>query len=343
MSRQSSHIAETISLRATGVSRRIFLHSFVLLLASGDTFSAAPALGQGTYPTQPIRLVVPYAAGGSSDVIARTLAHEASRFLPQQVVVDNRPGANGMIGVTSVVRAPPDGYTVLFGGLGSTLTNVFLLKEAPDPRKTLVPITLLGEGGMALVVHPSLPVKSLTELIDYGKANPGKLKGGSAGHGSIPHIALEMFKAVTGLDITSVPYKGGGPALTALVGGEIDLLFDVLTVTAKQIETGAVRGLAVTTAERAPALPDLPTVGEALQGYEVGVWSALFAPIGTSPEIVATLNKAFRSALDSPGAHEKLGSVYSLIGSTPEELQGRVDENLERYGEVMRSVGIEPQ
>src|SRR6185503_6683144 len=242
-----------------------------LLLASG-------VHAQQNYPTKPIRLIVAFAPGGPTDIVARMLAQKLTETFKQTVVVDNRPGGGGPIGTETAVRANPDGYTMLLFAGGAYAANAALHKLPYDPVNDVSPIAMIGESGFVVTLHPSVPVKSIKELIAYDKANPGKLNYGSGGAGSASHLAAELFNQMAGTKMTHVPYKGGGPALNDLLGGQIQLILGGLPQIIPHVKSNRLRGIAVTTAKRSNAVPDIPTVGETVPGYETVAWYGVLGP-----------------------------------------------------------------
>ena len=281
---------------------RVFVLATSIALAG-----AALAQSAANFPDRPIKLIVPYPPGGSTDPVARLLASDLSTRLGQPVVVDNRPGAAGSIGTEAVARAAPDGYTLLLH-TSVIATDPTFKKTLPyDVKRDLAPVTLAVNGPYLLVVNPSLPVKNVAELIAYAKANPGKLNFGSAGQGSSGHLIGELFKTSAGIDMVHVPYKGGGPSITGLMGNEVQLLFDTISGSGALAENGKLRALAVTSSARSPALPNVPTINESgLKDFSVVYWLGIFAPAKTPPEIVDKLYKAFRASLDNPEVSAKL-------------------------------------
>ncbi|HEY4137833.1 MAG TPA: tripartite tricarboxylate transporter substrate binding protein, partial [Casimicrobiaceae bacterium] len=280
------------------------------MLAAAVAFGVvvAPfATGQSTYPTKPVRLVVPFPAAGTTDIIARATAQKLSEAWGQQVIVDNRPGAAGNIGSELVAKSAPDGYTLLMGTVGTHAINPSLYAKMPyDHVKDFAPVILVAGVPNVLVVNPELPVKSVPELIAYAKANPGKLNFASSGSGTSIHLSGELFKAMTGVQMTHVPYKGSAPALTDLVGGQVQLMFDNLPSSLAFIKAGKLRAIAVTSKARAAALPDVPTVAESIPGFEASSWFGILAPAGTPPDIIARINGEVTRWLATPEAKDKL-------------------------------------
>jgi len=305
--------------------------------------AAHTVLGQA-YPAKPIRMVVPFAAGaGSNDIMARLIAQKLSESFGQQVVVDNRPGASGIIGCDIVAKAQPDGYTVLMMSL-TLAVNPSLFKKLPfDSERDLVPVTMVASAPLMLVVHPSVPAKSVAELIAYAKANPNKLNFGSGGPGATPHLAGEMFKLLAGVQMTHVPYKGGAPALADLVGGQIQLMLENIPGTLPFAKAGKLRALAVTDKKRSPVVPDLPTLDEAgLKGYELVGWNGLFLPRNTAKPVVTKLYSETRRALLLPDIKERLAQMGAEgVGNTPEQFSAFIKAEIAKWGKVVKAAGIQ--
>lgn len=312
-----------------------------LLTAALLTFATLAATAQ-SYPTRPVRLIVPFPPGGSLDVVARPLAAKMSELMGQQVVVDNRSGASGNVGSEFVARAAPDGYTALINTLPLVVNPSMFSKMPFDVTRDLAPVSLLASAPFVLVVHPSVPVKTVKELVALAKSRPGKLNYASAGNGTNLHIAAELFKNLTATDIVHVPYKGGGPALTAVLAGESDLSFLSVIAAAPYIKAGRMRGIAVTTTRRSAVLPELPTVAEAgVKGYEFASWFGILVPAGTPQPIIAALNGYITKALRSPELQERLGREGTdIIASTPEELGAHLKAELARWAKVIKQAGI---
>jgi tripartite-type tricarboxylate transporter receptor subunit TctC len=309
------------------------------LLAAGGASAQNPA---ANYPNKPIRFVVPYTAGGTTDILARIIAAKLTESWGQHVLVDNRPGAGGNIGTDLVAKADPDGYTIVMGAISTHAINPSLYKSIPyDHIRDFAPITRVGLLPNVLVVNPSLPAKTVKEFIAYGKANPGKLNFASPGTGTSLHLSGELFKDMTGIDMVHVPYKGSTPALTDLLGGQVLAMFDNLPASLPHIKGGKLRPLAVTTARRTPALPDVPTMIEAgVPGFEVTSWFAVFAPARTPKEIVAKLNSEMVKIFNSPDVKEKLAQQsVEAAPTTPEELAAFVKSETERWAKVIKATG----
>jgi tripartite-type tricarboxylate transporter receptor subunit TctC len=307
------------------------------------TCGLAGAVGAQTYPVKPVRLVIPYPPGGGSDTIGRPLAQKMSEGLGQQVVVENRGGANGNIGMEAVARSAPDGYTLVFALSAQLAINPGLYQKIPyDPIRDYAPITLLGEGGYILVVHPSLPAKSLKELIGLARARPGQIAYSSSGNGSGGHLAIELMNSMAGIRMLHVPYKGGGPALMDLIAGQVQVLFATQLASWPHIQSGRIRALATSMAKRPASVPDLPTVSEAgLPGYDSGVWYGVLAPAGTPREIIARLNTEVVRALSQPDYRNLLvNNTIEPIGSPPERLSQYIKSELVKWAKVIKSANV---
>ncbi|MBC7779484.1 MAG: tripartite tricarboxylate transporter substrate binding protein [Proteobacteria bacterium] len=302
----------------------------------------ASAAGAQTWPTKPVRLIVSFAPGGANDILGRALAIPLADHLGQQVVIENRAGAGGAVGTEFVAKAAPDGYTLLLGTSSAFAIIPHLSMPNYDPVKDFAPIAPFATLNYVVLAHPSVPVKSVKELIALAKKAPGRLNFASSGNGSAPHLAVELFNAQAGIELTHVPYKGGAPALTALMGGEVDLMFDTFITTLPHAKSGRVKPLAVTSARRANAFPDLPTVSESgLPGYEAGNWFALFAPAGTPQPVIdrlvqatakATASAAFRERMSAQGAEPMTG--------TPETLAALIRNESARFARLIKNAGI---
>ena len=316
----------------------VLLITVITAIAAPFTFAQSAA----NYPAKPVRLVVPFPAGGTTDILARAVAQKLSEAWGQQVIVDNRPGAGGNIGSDLVAKSTPDGYTLLMGTVGTHAINPSLYKNMPyDHVKDFAPVILVAGVPNVLVVNPSLPVHSVSELIAYAKANPGKLNFASSGNGTSIHLSGELFKAMTGVEMTHVPYKGSAPALTDLIGGQVQLMFDNLPSSLPFIRAGKLRALAVTSGARAAALPDLPTLAESgLPGFEASSWFGVLAPAGTPRDIVAKLNGAIASWLASPAAKEKLLAQGAIAaGGTPDDFARHIDAETSKWAKVVKASG----
>jgi len=301
---------------------------------------ALPVLAQ-SYPVKPIRLVLPYPPGGGTDVIARPLAQKLTEQLGQQVIVDNRGGAGGNIGMEFVAKSPADGYTLLFALTAQYAVNPSLYPKLPyDPVRDYAPISLLANAPYLLVVHPALPAKSVAELVALVKARPGQLSYSSSGNGSGAHLAGEMLRSLARVEILHVPYKGAGPAMPDLIAGQVQLSFITYTAAGPHIKTGRLRALGVTTAKRSPTLPDLPAIGETVAGYDSAVWYGFAAPAGTPLEIVSKLNAEVLRVLAAPDFRSRITlEAVSPIGSTPEEFGSFMKSEIVRWAKVVKDSG----
>ncbi len=314
------------------------------LVACAAACLAAPAaLAQGRYPGRAITLVVPTAPGGSTDFTARLVSDALSRALGQPVVVDNKPGASGNIGNQFVARAKPDGYTLLVSYSGYHVGNPHLFKQAGwDPIKDFAPVAMMTRAPQVIAARQGLPVANLKELIAYAKAHPGRLNYASSGNGSIQHIAGELFKQLTGTFITHIPYKGSGPAVQDLLGGQVDLFITTPAGVVSQIQAGKLKGIAVTSTQRLSSLPNVPTAAESgLKGYELDSWFALYAPAGTPPEIVQQLNAEIGKILASPEARKKAEDSGTAVEQmTPQQLGEFTRKELDYWGKVIKGARI---
>jgi tripartite-type tricarboxylate transporter receptor subunit TctC len=317
------------------------LRAVVLAVAVAFGVVAPFATGQSTYPTKPVRLVVPFPAGGTTDIIARATAQKLSEAWGQQVIVDNRPGAGGNVGSELVAKSAPDGYTLLMGTVGTHAINPSLYAKMPyDHVKDFAPVILVAGVPNVLVVNPELPVKSVPELIAYAKASPGKLNFASSGNGTSIHLSGELFKAMTGVQMTHVPYKGSAPALTDLVGGQVQLMFDNLPSSLAFIKAGKLRALAVTSTARAAALPDVPTVADFVPGFEASSWFGILAPAGTPPAIIAKINGEVTKWLATPEAKDKLTAQgANAAGGSPQDFAKHIQAETAKWAKVVKDSG----
>jgi len=318
---------------------RPFSARLLACLAAAISF-VSPARAE--FPERPITLVIPFAAGGSTDLVGRLVAEEMSKNLGQQVIVDNRGGAGGNLGAGYVAKAEPDGYTILMGTVATHALNPAVYTKMPyDAVKDFAPISLLVTVPNVMAVHPSVPANNVKELIDLIKADPGKYSYASSGNGTPLHLSGELFKTMAGLpQLVHVPYKGSGPALVDVLGGQVPIIFDNLPSSTEHIKSGKLKGLAVTSPERAPAFPDLPAMNETLPGYETYTWNALFAPAGTPPEVVKKLNEAANAAVQKPEVKAKLAEFSAtVVASTPEELGKHVEAELAKWAPIVKEAG----
>ena len=311
--------------------------------AVGIFFALVTALAHAqTYPTKPIRLVVPFPPGGATDILARDVAQKLTEAWGQSVIVDNRPGAGGNIGSELVAKSAPDGYTLEMGTVGTHAINASLYAKMPyDHVKDFTPVILVAGVPNVLVVNPAVPANSVAELVAYAKANPGKLNFASSGNGTSIHLSGELFKVMAGVQITHIPYKGSAQALQDLLAGQVQLMFDNLPPSLPQIKAGKLRALAVTSATRAPALPDVPTLAESgLPGFEASSWFGILAPAGTPAPIVAKLNAEIAKYLATPEAKEKLlKQGANPAGGTPEDFAKHIAAETAKWAKVVKDSG----
>lgn len=309
----------------------------LLLAACGLT-----AHGASDYPSAPVRIVVPFQAGGLTDILARAIAQHASPRLGQPFVVENKPGASGNIGADTVAKSKPDGLTLLMGSIGTNAVNAHLFSRMPyDTLKDFTPISLVASGTLMLVTNPAVPATDMRSLLAYARANPGKLTYASGGAGASQHLAGELLKTMANVDIVHVPYKGVVQGVTDVVAGQVNMTFDLATVE-PHIRAGKLRPIAVANARRSSAFPEVPTIAESgVPGYEVSAWYGLFAPVGTPPAIVKRLQGEVVSALKDPALLERLAKLGAEpAGSTPEDLQRFVRSEYDKWGKVVRQAGI---
>jgi tripartite-type tricarboxylate transporter receptor subunit TctC len=315
----------------------------LLRLATGTAalLSAATIARAQNYPSRPVRLVVGFAPGGGNDIVARIMGQWLSERTGQHFYIENRPGAGTNIATEIVVNASPDGYTLLLAGLPNAYNAMLYEKLRFNFIRDIAPVAGIARGPLVMAVHPSVPAKTVPEFIAYAKAHPGKINMASSGTGGGGHLAGELFKMLAGLNLVHVPYRGNGPALTALLGGQVELLFPTLTSSIEYIRTGQLRGLATSGATRSEALPDLPTVEEFVPGYEVSAWYGIGAPKGTPAEVVDKLNKEINAAL----ADAKMKTRFADLGNipmtmTPAEFRTLIAEETEKWGKVVKFAGI---
>src|SRR5882672_5928340 len=317
-----------------------------LLSAMLVLLAPAHASGAEGYPSRPIRLIVPFPPGGSTDILARVLGEKLAQGLAQPVVIDNRPGAGGSIGAEAVARAAPDGYTLMMGHLGTLAVNPAIYKNLPyDPVKSFAPVSLMAIVPSVLVVNPSLPVASAAELIAYARAHPGKLAYGSAGNGSTSHLTTEYFKLATGTDILHVPYKGVGPMLTDMISGQLSMGINGAPAVMPHVSSGRLRALAVTGLTRLPSLPQIPTLDESgVKGFDASGWYGILVPAGTPGAIVAKLNAEIRRIMQTPDLRARLDNEGAIpAAGSSEEFAAFIVTEIARWGAVLKRAGIEAQ
>ncbi len=312
-----------------------------ILMAVAGWGGSAVSQAADTYPTKPIRMVVPYPPAGNTDVFARLIAQRLTQLWGQQVVVDNRPGGNTLIGTEMVARAIPDGYTIMVTTLTFTVSPSLYKKLPYDTAKDFTPITLAVSLPNVLVVNPSVPAKTLKELIQYAKANPGKLNYASTGAGTSPHLSMELLKTMAEIDLINIPYKGGAPAMADLMGGQISAQFIGLSIALPHIKSGKLRALAVTSAKRASVAPEIQTVAETVPGYELDTWFGVFGPGAMPASLAQRLQREIAKILHSPDLKEHLANLGAEpVGNTPEQFAAHVKSELNKYARIVKTANI---
>lgn len=305
-------------------------------MSAGSVLAAA----RDNYPTKPIRLIVPFAPGGGTDIVARVMSQKLTDAFGQSVVVDNRPGGGGTIGTETAVRAVPDGYTMIMVS-GSYAANSALFKLPYDPVNDVQAIAQIGDTGFVVGLHPGVPARSIKELIAMDKAKPGSLNYGSTGTGGITHLATELFNQMAGTRLVHVPYKGTGPALNDVLGGQIQLIFGSMPALVPQAKSGRIRGIAVTTAKRTNALPDVPTIAETVPGYEAALWYAAWGPKGLPRNIIERWNSEINRIIQTPDMKERMaGEGMEPAGGTPEAFQQVLKRDVEKWRQVVKAGNI---
>jgi tripartite-type tricarboxylate transporter receptor subunit TctC len=320
--------------------RRRFLQ---LAATAAALLACAPAHAQ-SYPSRPVRWIVSFAAGGANDIVARLVGQFLSEKLGQQFIIEDRAGAGGTIGMAAVLSAPPDGYTIGFVAPNNAI-NASLYDKLPfDFLRDSAPVAGTMLLTNVMVVPPSVPARSVAEFIDYVKANPGKVSFASSGTGASPHMSGELFKVMTGINMIHVPYRGAGPAMTDLLPGRVQVMFDNLPGSMEHIRAGRLRALGVTAAKRSDALPDVPTIGETVPGYEVSVWNGISVPKGTPPEIIATLNRAVNEVLADPRLQARFAELGGApMPMTPAAFGQLVADETAKWAKVVKLSGIKPE
>ena len=322
---------------ASYIARRKFLATL------GGAAAWPLAARAQAYPSRPVRIIVPFAPAGASDITARLIGQWLSERLGQQFVIENRPGGGGNIGTEAVVRAPADGYTLLMVGSANASNATFYDKLNFNFIRDIAPVGSVFRGPYVMVVNPSVPARSVPEFIAYAKANPGKLTMASSGTGAVPHVAGELFKMMAGIDMVHAPHRGGGPALTDLLAGQVQVYFPTTVASIGYIRAGRLRALAVTAATRSDALPDIPTVGEFLPGYEASTWYGVGAPKGTPAEIVEKLNKEINAGLADPTMKARLADLGGdVLALSPADFGKLIADETEKWAKVIKFANIKP-
>jgi tripartite-type tricarboxylate transporter receptor subunit TctC len=307
---------------------------------------AGVSAGAQEYPSRPIKLVVPFAAGGGSDIVARTVAQKLAESLGQPVVVENKPGAGGNIGTDQVAKAPPDGYTIVMGVFGPIAVNPSLFSKLPyDPIRDFEPITQAVTVTNMLAVHPSVPASTVAELIEYGRKNPGKLASATGGTGTAGHMASELFKSMTKLDMAVIPYKGAAPAVNDVLGGQVPMTFEALLSTLPHVKAGKLKAIAVTTSTRSSLLPNVPTIAEAgLKGYDANNWYGFLAPAHTPKPVIDKLNREMVKVLALPDVKEKLAGVGAEpVGNSPQEFAAVIRADVAKWKRIVQETGAKAE
>jgi tripartite-type tricarboxylate transporter receptor subunit TctC len=324
----------------------MFPRRALLRLAAGATALAAmpwTARAQ-SYPSRPVRVIVGLAAGGGQDIVARLMAQWLSERFGRQFIVENRPGASGNLALEAVANAPPDGYTLTLLGVNNAINASLYNKPGFEFMRDIAPLAGIMRVPNVLVVHPSVPAATVPQFIAYAKANPGKINMGSGGTGTSIHVSGELFKMMTGVDMLHVPYRGGALALKDLIGGQVQVMFDTMPECLEQVRAGSVRALAVTTATRSPVLPDLPTIGEFLPGYESSAWYGIGAPRNVPAEIVGRLNQEINAGLTEPRIRDRLADLGgTVIAGTPADFRRFIADDVEKWAKVVKFAGIKAE
>jgi tripartite-type tricarboxylate transporter receptor subunit TctC len=318
---------------------------FLQLAAGAAALPAVSRIGWAqTYPTRPVRLIVGFAPGGPNDIVARLVGQSLSERLGQQFVIENRTGAGGNIGTEAVVNASPDGYTILLIDSSNTINPTLYDKLNFNFIRDIAPVAGVMRGPLVMEVNPAFPAKTVLEFIAYAKANPGKISMASGGNGTSSHMAGELFKATAGINMVHVPYRGTAPALTDLLGGQVQVMFGNMLASVEYVRDGRLRGLAVTTTSRSEALPDIPTVSDFVSGYEASAWQGVGAPKNTPSEIVEKLNKEINASLADPKVRARLADLGgTALGSTPSEFGKLIAEDTDKWGKVIRAANIKAE
>ena len=328
----------------TVISRMTLRLAAAAAIACAMSLSSSLSSFALDYPTKPVRLIVGVAPGGANDTVARLVAQALGERLGQPVVVENRPGAGGNIGLEAVANAPPDGYTLLFATSANALAASFYANANVDFARDIAPVTSLVRGPLVMEVNPAFPAKTIAEFIAYAKANPGKINMASAGIGNTTHVVGVLFMMLTGTTFTHVPYRGGAPAVADLMGGQVQLYFDGISGSLGYIRSGKVRALGVTTARRADVLPDVPSIAEFVPGYDAGGWYGIGVPRNVPAEIVERLNNDINASLADPTLKKRLAELgYATLGSSPAEFGKFIEQEIDKWAKVIKFAGIKPE
>src|SRR5215204_1845916 len=331
--------------RRGGTAMKLPRRQFLRLATGAAALPAASLIARAqAYPSRPARIVVPFAAGGSTDISARLIGQWLSERLGQQFVIENRPGAGSNIGTELVVNAPPDGYTLLLVGASSAINATLYEKLNFNFLRDITPVAGVNSVPFILAVHPSFPAKTVSEFIAYAKANPGRVSMASGGNGTAGHLSGELFKLLAGLNMVHVPYRGEAPALTDMLAGHVQAMFGTMPASIEHVRAGKLRPLAVTSARRSELLPDLPTVGDFVPGYETSAWQGVGAPKNTSVEIVERLNKEINAGLADPKIKERLANLGgTVLAASPADFGKLIAEETEKWGKVIRAANIKAE
>jgi tripartite-type tricarboxylate transporter receptor subunit TctC len=324
--------------------KQVSIAAAAVLTCLGSAVAQTPSSGAAqAYPVKPVRLIVPFPPGGGTDFVARAIQPRLAEALGQQILIDNRAGATGIVGTELGAKAPPDGYTLTMATGATISANMALFPKLPyDPPKDFVAVTLVASQPNVLAVHPLLPAKTVRDLIAIAKARPGQLNYGTSGAGSSHHLSGELLKSMAGINIVHVPYKGTGPAIIDAVGGHVEVIFSGIAAILPQVKSGKLRALGITAARRSPILPNVPTIAESgLPGYEITSWHGVLAPAGTPPAVVARVRDAAAKALASPDVHERFASQGAEpVGSTPDAFAKFLRADIAKIGKLIRTAGI---
>ena len=328
--------------RANDAAMPVFLRPWLqAALAALVMLGGAATSRAESYPGKPIRWIVPFPAGGPADILSRLIAERLAGPLGQPVIIDNRAGASGIIGTEIGVHAPPDGYTLIYGIASTITTNQFVIKMTFDPAKDLMPVSLLTRGFLLLVVRPDFPAQTLKAFLDLARHQSGTLTYGSWGNGSATHLAMELLKRRAGVELNHIPYKGTAPVLTDLMASQLDTSFETTNPALNYVRTGKIRAIAMSGAQRADVLPDVPAIAELFPGYEVPTWGAVFAPLNTPPAIVDRLSREIAGIMQQPDVQAKFRDLGSdPVGSTPAELAERIQHDVAQWSRVISDAGI---